>query len=295
MIKEHDQQAKTKAMPRRLAYADSDKEASVRQQARGFSDRFSLKSSGTSDTYRQTRSANKSQRTPSKNIELAYLRRSRRLEDRSITKKKARRENSKSSGKRSRYQETSSDSKHEEGSEDTYEDLNSPYKRPKPTPFTQRITRFRYNRRAKLPRKQGSRGSFRTESKILGRILAIKEIRQRPYLQKNLNKKIPKIIDEMFERVRAFIRGEVAAGSAEMVRPSQGDKGNAYPVWSGVQERARNRNGPKDTRRNMGMYTLYPRRDTFTPLTKNPKEILAMENISFPEPPPLIGTLESRI
>ncbi|GJZ28059.1 hypothetical protein Tco_0572706 [Tanacetum coccineum] len=30
-------------------------------------------------------------------------------------------------------------------------DLNSPYKRPKPTPFTQRITRFKYHRRAKLP------------------------------------------------------------------------------------------------------------------------------------------------
>ncbi|GJR56226.1 hypothetical protein Tco_1406747 [Tanacetum coccineum] len=72
MIKEHDQQAKTKATPRRLAYADSDKEALAR---------------------------------------------------------------SKSRGKRSGHQETSSDSEYEEGSEDAYEDLNSPYKRPKPTPF----------------------------------------------------------------------------------------------------------------------------------------------------------------
>ncbi|GJT16860.1 hypothetical protein Tco_0875566 [Tanacetum coccineum] len=54
--------------------------------------------------------------------------------------------------KRSGHQETSSDSEYEEGSEDTYEDLNSPYKIPKPTPFTQRITRFKYHRRAKLPR-----------------------------------------------------------------------------------------------------------------------------------------------
>nr|GEU43420.1 putative retrotransposon Ty1-copia subclass protein [Tanacetum cinerariifolium] len=46
-----------------------------------------------------------------------------------------------------------------------------------------------------------------------------------PELTKKLNDKIPKTVDEMFERVRAFIRGEVAAGSAEMVRPSPGDKG----------------------------------------------------------------------
>ncbi|GKB23051.1 hypothetical protein Tco_0862452 [Tanacetum coccineum] len=73
-------------------------------------------------------------------------------EDRSIIKEKARRERSKSRGKRSRHQEISSDSEHEEGSEDAYEDLNSPYKRPKPTPFTQSITHFKYHRRAKLSR-----------------------------------------------------------------------------------------------------------------------------------------------
>ncbi|GKC65007.1 hypothetical protein Tco_1097605 [Tanacetum coccineum] len=77
-----------------------------------------------------------------------------------------------------------------------------------------------------------------------------------PELAKKLNDKIPKTVDEMFERVRAFIRGEVAAGSAEMVRPSQGDKG----------------------------------KDTFTPLIKTLKEILAIESVSFPEPPPLIRT-----
>ncbi|GKA12875.1 reverse transcriptase domain-containing protein [Tanacetum coccineum] len=99
MIKEHDRQAKIKATPRRLAYADSDKEDPA-----------------------------------------------------SITKEKTRRKRSKSRGKKSGYQETSLDSEYEEGSEDTYEDLNSPYKRPKSTPFTQRITRFKYHWRAKLPR-----------------------------------------------------------------------------------------------------------------------------------------------
>ncbi|GKB93511.1 reverse transcriptase domain-containing protein [Tanacetum coccineum] len=124
MIKEHDQQAKMKATPRKLAYVDSDKEAL----------------------------AGKSQRTPSKNKEPTHLRRSRRLEDRSITKEKARRERSKPKGKWSGRQETSSDSEREKGSEETCKDMNSPYKRPKPTPFTQKITRFKYHRRAKLPR-----------------------------------------------------------------------------------------------------------------------------------------------
>ncbi|GJQ95034.1 hypothetical protein Tco_0006173 [Tanacetum coccineum] len=152
MIKEYDQQSKIKATPRILPYADSDKEALARSLARGFSNRFFLESSGTSNTHRQTRSASKSQRTPSKNKEPAHLRSSRRLEDRSITKEETRRERSKSIGKRSGHQETSSNSKHEEGSEDAYEDLNSPYKRPKTTPFTQRTTHFKYHQRAKLPR-----------------------------------------------------------------------------------------------------------------------------------------------
>ncbi|GJW98064.1 reverse transcriptase domain-containing protein [Tanacetum coccineum] len=92
MIKEHNQQAKIKTTPKRLAYADSDKEAPTRSLVRGFFDRFSLESSGTSDTHKQTRSTNKSQRTPSKKKEPTHLRRSRRLKDQSIIKEKARRE-----------------------------------------------------------------------------------------------------------------------------------------------------------------------------------------------------------
>ncbi|GKD85237.1 hypothetical protein Tco_1356391 [Tanacetum coccineum] len=111
-----------------------------------------------------------------------------------------------------------------------------------------------------------------------------------PKLAKKLNDKIPKTVDEMFARVRAFIRGEVVVGSAEMVRPSQGDKGYVHPTWTGRPKRARNRGGPREARRNMRVYTPYPKKDIFTLLTKIPKEILAIESISFPEPPPLIGT-----
>nr|GEV98701.1 reverse transcriptase domain-containing protein [Tanacetum cinerariifolium] len=141
-----------KATPRKLAYVDSDKEALAGSLAKGFSDQFFLESSGTSDTPRQTRSTIKSQKTPSKNKELTHLRRSRRLEDQSTTKEKARKERSKSRRKRFEHQETSSEFEYEEGLDDACEDLNSPYKRPKPTLFTQRITRFKYHKRAKLPR-----------------------------------------------------------------------------------------------------------------------------------------------
>ncbi|GJV66787.1 hypothetical protein Tco_1482296 [Tanacetum coccineum] len=302
---EHEQQAKMKATPRKLAYADSEKEAPARQ----------------------TRSASKSQKTPSKNKEPTHLRRSRRLEDRSITKDKARRKRSKSKRKRSGHQETSSDSEHEEGSEDAYEDLNSPYKRPKPTFFTQRITRFKHHRRAKLPRNirvyegnkdpedhleihgikrrqneglQAFMDRFKSESlhikgdPLVLRISAFMHGHGHPELTKKLNDKIPKTVDEMFERVNAFIRGEVATGSAEMVRPSQGDKGYVRPAWTEVPKKARNRGGPREARRNMGVYTPYPRKDTFTPLIKTPKDILAMESVSFPKTQPLIGTPEKQ-
>ncbi|GKE10067.1 hypothetical protein Tco_1413618, partial [Tanacetum coccineum] len=115
-----------------------------------------------------------------------------------------------------------------------------------------------------------------------------------PKLAKKLNDKIPKTVDEMFERVRAFIRGEVADGSAEMVRPFQGDKGYVRPTRPEMSKKARNRGGPREARRNMGVYARYPRKDTFTLLIKTPKEILAMESVSFLEPPPFIGTPEKQ-
>nr|GEW34697.1 reverse transcriptase domain-containing protein [Tanacetum cinerariifolium] len=250
MIKEHDQKAKMKVTPRKLAYADFDKEAPVRSLAREFSDRFFLESFGTSDTRRQAHSASKSQRTPSKNKEPTHLRRSRRLEDRSITKEKTKRERSKSRRKRFGHQETSSDSEHEEGSEDAYEDLDLPYKRPKRTPFTQRITRFKYHMRAKIPRNIRVYEGNKDPKDHLGIFSAAAEQEEWPmpiwckmFCQtlggvtqnwfddldpksvdnfKELNKNF---LEEFLKQKRAFIRGEMVAGSAEMVRPSQGDKG----------------------------------------------------------------------
>nr|GEV69024.1 hypothetical protein [Tanacetum cinerariifolium] len=316
-----DRTSQDESHTRKLTYIDFDKESPARPLAKGFFDRFSLESSGTSDTHRQTRSTSKGQKTPSKNKEPTHLRRSRRLEDRSTTKEKARRERPKSKGKRSRHQEISSDSEYEEGSKDAYEDINSPYKRPNPTPFTQRITRFKYHMRAKLPRNiivyeknkdpedhlgifsaateqeewpmpvwckmfrqtlggaarkihgikrmqneglQSFMDRFKSESSHIKevppvlRITAFMHGHGHPELAKKLNDKIPKTVDEMSKE----------SGH------SLGEK------WSMGQQK----------------WFVLPKgtNDTFTPLTKTPKEILAMKSVSFPKPPPLIRTPEKQ-
>nr|GEW94035.1 reverse transcriptase domain-containing protein [Tanacetum cinerariifolium] len=273
MIKEHDQQAKMKATPRKLAYADSDKEAPIGSLAKGFSDRFSLESSGTSDTHRQTRSTIKSQKTPSKNKELTRLTRSRRLEYQSTTKEKARREKVQAQEKETNF-------------------CNKKYAK-NPTKIHGIKRRPNEGLQAFMDRLKSESSHIKGVPPVI-RISAFMHDHGHPELAKKINDKIPKTIDEMFEWIGAFIKGEVAAGSAEMVRPSQGDKGYVRPAWTGGPERARNRGGPRETRRNIGVYTPYPIKYTFTLLTKNLKEILAMESISFPEPPPLIKTLKKQ-
>ncbi|GKB75586.1 reverse transcriptase domain-containing protein [Tanacetum coccineum] len=44
----------------------------------------------------------------------------------------------------------------------------------------------------------------------------------------------------------------------------------------------------------MGTCAPYARRESFTPLTKTPKEILAMDNVNIPPPHPMAGTPEKR-
>ncbi|GKD13958.1 reverse transcriptase domain-containing protein [Tanacetum coccineum] len=88
------------------------------------------------------------------------------------------------------------------------------------------------------------------------RISAFMHGHDHPKLAKKLNDKILKIVDEMWERVRTFIRGEMAADTIEAIRSL--------------------------------------RSEGFTPLTKTPKEILAIDNVNFHPPPLLMGTLENR-
>ncbi|GJW96853.1 hypothetical protein Tco_0178661 [Tanacetum coccineum] len=259
MIKEHDQQAKMKATPRKLAYGDSDKEAPASSLANGFSDRFSLESSGTSDTYRQTHSANKKRKDPNPE------------EKGPDTKRQAQTLNMKKDP----------------------EDLIGIFS---VVACLRGLCRCLFGAKCL----QAFMDRFKSESShIKGvppvlRISAFMHGHGHPELAKKLNDKIPQTVDEMFERVRAIIKGEVAVGSAEMVRPSQGDKGYVRPAWPGMSEKNKNGGSLREVRRNMGVYTPYPRKDTFTPLIKTSKEILAMESVSFPEPPPLIGAPEKQ-
>ncbi|GKA32513.1 reverse transcriptase domain-containing protein [Tanacetum coccineum] len=80
-----------------------------------------------------------------------------------------------------------------------------------------------------------------------------------PEIAKNLNDKIRKIVDEMWERVKAFIRVETFADTTE-----------------------------KGEGRSMGTCAPYATREGFIPLTKTPKKILTMDNVNFPPPPPMI-------
>nr|GEV76480.1 hypothetical protein [Tanacetum cinerariifolium] len=80
-----------------------------------------------------------------------------------------------------------------------------------------------------------------------------------PELAKKLNDKIPKTIDEIWERFKAFIRGEIVADTTEFIRSLRWEKSAG-----------------------------------FIPLTKIPKEILSMDNVNFPLPPSMVGTPEKR-
>ncbi|GJZ32513.1 putative nucleotidyltransferase, ribonuclease H [Tanacetum coccineum] len=98
----------------------------------------------------------------------------------------------------------------------------------------------------------------------------------------------------MWERVRAFIRGETTADTTEVIRYPRWEKSASKASWSENQNGSRNRSHRRGEGRNMRTCAPYDRREGFTPLTKTPKEILAMDNVNFPPPPPMVGTLEKR-
>ncbi|GKC61745.1 reverse transcriptase domain-containing protein [Tanacetum coccineum] len=113
-------------------------------------------------------------------------------------------------------------------------------------------------------------------------------------LAKKLNDKISKTVDEMWERVRAFIRGETAADTTEVIRSPRWEKSAGKASWSENQHGSRNRGHRRGEGRNMGTCAPYAKREGFTPLTKTPKEILAMDNVNFPPPPLMVRTPEKQ-
>nr|GEV02817.1 reverse transcriptase domain-containing protein [Tanacetum cinerariifolium] len=280
--------------------------------------------------------------------------------------RKIRKSVSKKKGISKSYRKSSSDSGYDTMSESGLENLNMPYRRPKPMPFTSRIIRFRYHRQAKLPPnvwvyegnkdledhlsifsataeqevwpmpvwckmfRQTLSGSARNwfdsldpnsvdgfeelsnkflekfsqqkrydkdPTKIHGikrkpneglqafmerfkaesahikgvppvlRISTFMQWHDHPEIAKKLNDKIPKTVDEMWERVRAFIRGETAEDITKVIKSPRWEKNAAKAGWSEGQNVSRNRDS---------------------------KEILAMDNVNFPPPPLMVGTLDKR-
>ncbi|GJS40649.1 hypothetical protein Tco_0565692 [Tanacetum coccineum] len=147
------------------------------------------------------------------------------------------------------------------------EDLSMPYRRLKPMPFTSRITHFRYHRRAKLPANvrvyEGNKdpkdhlsifsvAAEQEEWPMLAEIAHIKGVppvlristfmhgHGHPKLAKKLNDKIPKTVDEIWERVRAFIMGETVTDTTEVIRSPHWGKSASKASWSENQKGTRN-------------------------------------------------------
>ncbi|GJV73184.1 reverse transcriptase domain-containing protein [Tanacetum coccineum] len=125
---------------------------------------------------------------------------------------------------------------------------------------------------------------FKAESPHIKGVLSVLRISAfmhghgHPELAKKLNDKIPKTVDKMWERVRAFIRGEMAADTTKVIRSPHWEKSASKANWSKNQNESRSRGHRKGQGRSMGTCAPYARKEGFTPLTKTLKEILAMDN-----------------
>ncbi|GJV92559.1 reverse transcriptase domain-containing protein [Tanacetum coccineum] len=169
-------QAKMKATPRKLAYANSDKEAPARSLAREFSDRFSLESPGTSDTHRQAHSASK--RGVARNW----------FDD---------------------LDPKSVDS-FEELSQKLLEEFSQQKRHAKdPTKIHSIKRRQNEGLQAFMDRYKSESSHIKGVPPVL-RISAFMHGHGHSKLAKKLNDKIPKTVGEMFERVSDLIKGEIA-------------------------------------------------------------------------------------
>ncbi|GJU46538.1 hypothetical protein Tco_1203804 [Tanacetum coccineum] len=77
-----------------------------------------------------------------------------------------------------------------------------------------------------------------------------------PELAKKLNDKIPKTVDEIWERVRAFIMGEMAAYTTEAIRSPQWEKSAGKASWSENQNGSRNRSHRREKEETWGPVLL---------------------------------------
>ncbi|GJR71640.1 reverse transcriptase domain-containing protein [Tanacetum coccineum] len=368
MIKELGNQGQEKVTPRKLFNEELGEAGSKNCQMSPLAEEvggYSSDGSSRSRSRERPQIARKHRKNDSKKKGTSKSHRSVRSEARSRSKSKSAK--SKPQSARASRRKSSSDSGYDTASDSGSEDLSMPYRRPKPMPFTSRITHFRYHRRAKLPPNvrvyEGNKDpedhlsifSAAAEQEEWPMLTGLKELSSKfleefsqqkrydkdptkihgikrkpneglqafmdhfkaesahikgvppvlristfmhghghPELAKKLNDKIPKTVDEMWERVRAFIRGETAANTTEAIRSPRWEKNVGKANWLENQNGSRNRNHRRGEGRNMGTCAPYARREGFTPLTKTLKEILAMDNVNFPRPPPMVGMPEKQ-
>ncbi|GJS43613.1 reverse transcriptase domain-containing protein [Tanacetum coccineum] len=105
-----------------------------------------------------------------------------------------------------------------------------------------------------------------------------------PDLIKKLNDNIPKSVDEMMSVTTDFLRGEVAAANQS--------KKKAPPAWKHHETSHRPNFDKRPDFKNQ--HKSNRRQDRFIPLTKTPKEILAMDTVKFKAPPPMTRRAENR-
>nr|GEV96401.1 reverse transcriptase domain-containing protein [Tanacetum cinerariifolium] len=97
-----------------------------------------------------------------------------------------------------------------------------------------------------------------------------------PELIKRLHDKIPKSVDEMMKVTTSFLRGKVVASNRERKK--------SFPSWK-QPDAGQKQNFKKGGFQNQ--QRLERKQDTFTLLTKTPKEILALDKGKFKHPPPM--------
>ncbi|GKA49292.1 reverse transcriptase domain-containing protein [Tanacetum coccineum] len=103
-----------------------------------------------------------------------------------------------------------------------------------------------------------------------------------PELTKRLNEHVLKTTEKMMTITTAFIRGETVAAS----------KKKGHSSWKSQDQSKRHASERKSNFR--GHPREGRRSSRFTPLTKTPKEILAIEARKFKPPPPMVTPVEKR-
>nr|GEU80684.1 reverse transcriptase domain-containing protein [Tanacetum cinerariifolium] len=263
MIKELDNRGQEKVTPRRLFNGGSDGSGSENSQTSPSAEEvggYSSDGSSKSRSRGRSRSARKHQKNISRKMGISKSHQLVRSEARSRSKSKS--VKSKPQPVRASQRKSSSDLGYDTVSENGSKDLSMPYRRPKPMHFISRITRFRYHRWAKLPPNvRVYEGNKDLEDHLrvppVLRISAFMHGHGHPELAKKLNDKIPETIDEMWERVRV--------SSRERWLPTL----------------------PKSSDLQIGKRVLVKLASQKTKMGLETKEILAMDNVNFPPPPPM--------